>query len=160
MSALIEPPGEPPHAPETADDTSPLGLHQNLIAIGRPRLELATVAGKKPLMKIRHTLFLCLLAVTLAVTGPLSRGLSAQAAMVLQTTEAARAGEVTNLKTGAAPFKRCQRGAVAGQAAPSTSAMLPKARNSAWQVRARPLSGCWMERQAISCVRDCSGHRG
>jgi hypothetical protein len=64
-------------------------------------------------MKIRHTLFLCLLAVTLAVTGPLSRGLSAQAAMVLQTTEAARAGEVTNLKTGAAPFKRCQRGAVA-----------------------------------------------
>lgn len=102
-----------PEAPEIADDASPASLHQNLIAIGRLRLELVTVAGEKCRMKIRHILFLCLLAVTLAVTGPFSRGLSAQAAVLLQTTDAVRSGDATNLKTGAAPFKRCQRGAVA-----------------------------------------------
>ena len=77
-------------------------------------------------MKIRHTLFLCLLAVTLAVTGPFSRGLSAQAAMLLQTTDAARAGEATNLKTGAAAFKRCQRGAVAWSSCAIDLGYVPK----------------------------------
>lgn len=64
-------------------------------------------------MNIRRILFLCLLTVTLGVTGPFARGLSSQAAALLQTAELSRPGAVTNLKAGAAPSKRCQRGAVA-----------------------------------------------
>lgn len=64
-------------------------------------------------MNIRRILFLCLLTLTLGVTGPFARGLSAQAAAALQTAELTRPGAITNLKTGAAPSKRCQRGAVA-----------------------------------------------
>ncbi|KJS19668.1 MAG: hypothetical protein VR78_02875 [Hoeflea sp. BRH_c9] len=64
-------------------------------------------------MNIRRILFLCLLTVTIGVTGPFARGLSAQAAALLQTAEVSRPGAVTNLKTGASAAKRCQRGAVA-----------------------------------------------
>lgn len=64
-------------------------------------------------MNIRRILFLCLLTFTLGVTGPLTRGLSAQAAALLQTAELSRPGAATGLKAGAAPSKRCQRGAVA-----------------------------------------------
>ncbi|KGF70777.1 hypothetical protein LL06_03225 [Hoeflea sp. BAL378] len=63
-------------------------------------------------MVIRRLLLLCLLSVTLALTGPFARGVSAQAAASLKTAELARPGVVTGLKT-AVPAKRCQRGAVA-----------------------------------------------
>lgn len=63
-------------------------------------------------MNIRRILFLCLLTFTLGVTGPLARGLSAQAAAVLDTAELSRPGAATSLKTATAA-KRCQRGAVA-----------------------------------------------
>lgn len=77
-------------------------------------------------MNIRHILVLCLLSVTLAVTGPFARGLSAQAAMLLQTTEAARAGEAASPKTAAAPFKRCQRGSVAWSSCAIDLGYVPK----------------------------------
>lgn len=64
-------------------------------------------------MNIRRILFLCLLTFTLGVTGPFARGLSAQAAALPQTAELTRPGAITNLKTGAVPAKRCQRGAIA-----------------------------------------------
>lgn len=87
--------------------------HRNLIEIRHLRLALATLVGNNPLMNIRRILFLCLLTVTLAVTGPFARGLSAQAAALSQTAELTRPGAMTTLKTGAAAAKRCQRGAVA-----------------------------------------------
>lgn len=77
-------------------------------------------------MNIRRLLFLCLLTVTLAVTGPFSRGLSAQAAAALQTTDATRAGAVANPKTGAAPSRQCQRGAVAWSSCAIDLGYVPK----------------------------------
>ncbi|MBC7282492.1 hypothetical protein [Hoeflea sp.] len=61
-------------------------------------------------MFMRRTLFLCLLTLTLAVTGPFARGMSAQ---LLQKADPGWSGAVTHLKKGAHPSKRCQRGAVA-----------------------------------------------
>lgn len=87
--------------------------HQNLIAIRRLRLELATLAGQNLGMFMRRTLFLCFLTLTLAVTGPFARGLSAQAAQLLQPVNLTWSGAVTNPKTATHPSKRCQRGAVA-----------------------------------------------
>lgn len=63
-------------------------------------------------MKIRNVLLLCLLTVTLALTGPFARGLSAQAAVLLQSAELSRSGSVSTPKAGAVPSKRCLRGAV------------------------------------------------
>jgi len=87
-----------------------------LIAIRQLRPEMATLAGQKPVMNIRRLLFLCLLTVTLGVTGPFARGLSAQAAQLLQPANLTWSGAVTTLKAGAASSKRCQRGAVARSA--------------------------------------------
>ena len=64
-------------------------------------------------MTLPRFLFLVLLTVTLALTGPFSRGLSAQAGPVGQGSEVSRTGAVSTLQTGAAPSKRCLRGAVA-----------------------------------------------
>lgn len=63
-------------------------------------------------MPISRLMFLCLIAVTLGLTGPFSRGLSSQAVMFPQTVELTRLGSVSDLKTGANPSKRCQRGAI------------------------------------------------
>ena len=53
------------------------------------------------------------MTVTLALTGPFARGISAQAAVSLKTAEVARPAAVSTLKAGVSPAKRCQRGAVA-----------------------------------------------
>jgi len=63
-------------------------------------------------MSVYRLMFLCLLAVTLGLTGPFSRGLSSQVAVFPQTVELTRLGSVSDLKTGANPSKRCQRGAI------------------------------------------------
>lgn len=62
-------------------------------------------------MNIRRILLMCLLTLTIGVTGPFARGLSAQAAALAQSVDLTRPG--ANLKTGAAASKRCQRGGVA-----------------------------------------------
>jgi len=63
-------------------------------------------------MPIRRILFLCFLTVTLALTGPFARGLPSQAAALPQPVELTRLGTVSDLKIGANPSKRCQRGAI------------------------------------------------
>lgn len=86
--------------------------HQDLMCLGEIRLILDTVDGKYPRMPIRRILLLCFLTVTLALTGPFSRGLSSQAAGFPQPMELAQSVAMANVKTGAAPSKRCQRGAI------------------------------------------------
>ncbi|MEP3436123.1 MAG: hypothetical protein ABJN75_04985 [Hoeflea sp.] len=64
-------------------------------------------------MPIRRILFLCLLTITLGLTGPFSRGLSSQAAVFPQPVDIVQASSMANTKSGAAPSRRCQRGAIA-----------------------------------------------
>ncbi|MCY0094300.1 hypothetical protein [Hoeflea ulvae] len=63
-------------------------------------------------MQTHRILLLCFLTVTLALTGPFSRGLSAKAAVFPQPVELVQSAAMANGKTGAAPSKRCQRGAI------------------------------------------------
>jgi len=79
-------------------------------------------------MLIRRFLFLCLLTFTLGVTGPLARGLSAQAAALLQPVELTWSGTVTNLETGVESSKRCPRGAVAGSSCAFDIGYVPERR--------------------------------
>ncbi|MDP3524609.1 MAG: hypothetical protein Q8S27_08525 [Hoeflea sp.] len=67
-------------------------------------------------MTIRRLLLLCLLTVTLGVTGPFARGLSAQAAQLLQPANLTWSAAAIPLTPGATSSKRCQRGAVAWSA--------------------------------------------
>lgn len=56
---------------------------------------------------------LCLLALTLGLTGPLTRGLSAQAkALPLAVTVETGTSATAGMSAGAVSAKRCQRGAI------------------------------------------------
>ena len=63
-------------------------------------------------MSSGRLLLLCLLAVTLGLSGPLTRALSSHAAAVPQTIAVSAATAATDLKTSANTSKRCQRGAL------------------------------------------------
>jgi hypothetical protein len=62
-------------------------------------------------MSVYRLMFLCLLAVTLGLTGPLARGLSPQKPAAPQIIENTRTAGVSELKTGSS--NRCLRGAIA-----------------------------------------------
>ncbi len=64
-------------------------------------------------MMIRRILLLCLIALTLAFTGPLARGLSAGKPAEPQTIAMLRAGVVSSQTSNMAASKYCQRGAMA-----------------------------------------------
>ena len=75
-------------------------------------LVLATIAARNLFMPIRRILLLCFLTITLALTGPFSRGMPSKAAGFPQTADIIQSGSMVNLKTGAAPSRRCLRGAI------------------------------------------------
>ncbi|WP_143439029.1 hypothetical protein [Hoeflea halophila] len=78
------------------------------------KLVLATFRSIKAIMSTRRLLFLCLLAVSLGFSGPLTRVLSSQAAAVPQTMAVSVAIAATDMKTSATPSKRCQRSVSVG----------------------------------------------
>lgn len=61
-------------------------------------------------MSVYRLMFLCLLAVTLGLTGPLARGLSPQKMAASQIIEITPAAGASELKTGSS--NRCLRGAI------------------------------------------------
>lgn len=62
-------------------------------------------------MSVCRLIFLCLLAVTLGLTGPLARGLSPQKMAAPQIIEITRTAAASEVKTGSS--HRCLRGAIA-----------------------------------------------
>jgi len=63
-------------------------------------------------MSVGRILLLCLVAITLAMSGPVKRALSLQAMALPQTTSVAVLSATSETKTSANPSKRCLRGAI------------------------------------------------
>jgi len=78
----------------------------------RLELEIATFPGMNVYMSIGRILLLCLLTVTLGMSGPLTRVLSSHVAELPQSVPVSISNAAADLKTNANPSKRCQRGAI------------------------------------------------
>lgn len=73
---------------------------------------MAAFAGMNICMSFGRLMLLCLLTVTLGMTGPLTRALSSPMTALSQTMPVSIVTAAADLKTSANPSKRCQRGAI------------------------------------------------
>ncbi|WP_417412272.1 hypothetical protein [Hoeflea sp.] len=73
---------------------------------------MAAIAGMNIRMSFGRLLLLCLLTVTLGMTGPLTRALSSPMTALSQTMPVSIVTAAADLKTSTNPSKRCQRGAI------------------------------------------------
>jgi hypothetical protein len=78
----------------------------------RLELEMATFPGMNVSMSVGRLLLLCLLTVTLGMSGPIKRAMSLHAVPLPKAVTVSLSNAAADLKTSVNPSKRCQRGAI------------------------------------------------